>query len=448
MWQGSIITYLIAGLVGLIIALSPFRFKLNPSPLAISLIAVCCCSGASVIYVTLYKIPPGHVLHEYALVTFLWPILAGTGQNLLFLSWAGAFGQLGPRKTISLVALGSLLGSVMLCAINFLPQSTQELMPLTFAVVASLCSSVALKIASSSTETRIFSAAERLKRRPPWKLLITATIAGTAFGVFQGVSLSGGFGEGAWYNYGIVSFFLAALLFAVCVMNLRMNFNHLLYRVSFTLMAFGAFLCAAVPANAAWGYGSFCIGYRLFEMLLWCLIAYLIKQRSVPFEWIGGQSLGTLFIGYFIGFEAFTLWENLLPGAETGALLSLMSFSLLTAALFLVSQSNLMEAWGMVRPGDSPDDADTTTIACQQLTRQFALSARESEVLNLLAEGKTRNEISNDLTLSEETIKTHIRHLYQKLGVHSRKELDRIITQRKMDIATSSISLHGFNKQE
>lgn len=448
MWQGSIITYLSTGLAGLVIALSPLRFNLKSSPLATSLVAVCCCSGASVIYVTLYKIPPEQVFHEYLLVTILWPILAGIGQNLLFLSWAGAFGRLGTRNTISLVALGSLLGGGMLCAINFLPQAARELMPLAFGVIAALCSSPALKIAISDTERHGFSAAERLKRRPPWKLLITASVAGTAFGVFQGVSFSGGFGEGAWYDYGVAGFFLAALLFAVCVMNLRMNFNHLIYRVSFTLMAFGPLLCMVVPDNTAWGYESFCIGYRLFEMLLWCLCAYLINQRAVSFEWLGGQCMGVLFVGYFIGFETFTLWETWFPDAGTEALLSLMLFCLLVAALFLVSQSNLLEAWGMVRPGDSSEDADTTDLACQQLAKQFTLSTRESEVLGLLAQGKTRAEISNDLTLSEETIKTHMRHLYQKLGVHSRKELDHMIAKRKKDIATSRISLRESKAQE
>lgn len=213
-------------------------------------------------------------------------------------------------------------------------------------------------------------------------------------------------------------------------------------------MAFGPLLCMVVPDNTAWGYESFCIGYRLFEMLLWCLCAYLINQRAVSFEWLGGQCMGVLFVGYFIGFETFTLWETWFPDAGTEALLSLMLFCLLVAALFLVSQSNLLEAWGMVRPGDSSEDADTTDLACQQLAKQFTLSARESEVLGLLAQGKTRAEISNDLTLSEETIKTHMRHLYQKLGVHSRKELDHMIAKRKKDIATSRISLRESKAQE
>jgi DNA-binding NarL/FixJ family response regulator len=50
------------------------------------------------------------------------------------------------------------------------------------------------------------------------------------------------------------------------------------------------------------------------------------------------------------------------------------------------------------------------------------LSQRESQVLCLLVEGKSNQEIAEMLTISSETVKTHIRHIIEKLGVHSRTE--------------------------
>ncbi len=50
------------------------------------------------------------------------------------------------------------------------------------------------------------------------------------------------------------------------------------------------------------------------------------------------------------------------------------------------------------------------------------LTAREREVLNLLAEGYRYHEISGRLGVSLETVRTHIRHIYDKLHVHSRTE--------------------------
>jgi DNA-binding NarL/FixJ family response regulator len=52
-----------------------------------------------------------------------------------------------------------------------------------------------------------------------------------------------------------------------------------------------------------------------------------------------------------------------------------------------------------------------------------ALTAKETEVLPMLREGRSNAEIALDLNVGIETIRTHARNLYRKLGVSSRREL-------------------------
>jgi DNA-binding CsgD family transcriptional regulator len=49
-----------------------------------------------------------------------------------------------------------------------------------------------------------------------------------------------------------------------------------------------------------------------------------------------------------------------------------------------------------------------------------ALSAREAEVMSLIADGQTNGEIAARLFLAEKTVKNHVRRIYSKLGVGSR----------------------------
>lgn len=48
------------------------------------------------------------------------------------------------------------------------------------------------------------------------------------------------------------------------------------------------------------------------------------------------------------------------------------------------------------------------------------LSERETEVLKLMADGKSNKEIANELELSDKTVKNHIQHIFRKLSVSDR----------------------------
>jgi LuxR family maltose regulon positive regulatory protein len=50
------------------------------------------------------------------------------------------------------------------------------------------------------------------------------------------------------------------------------------------------------------------------------------------------------------------------------------------------------------------------------------LSGRELEVLQLIAEGLSRQEIASQLVLSLNTVKTHARNIYSKLGVNNQMQ--------------------------
>jgi len=48
------------------------------------------------------------------------------------------------------------------------------------------------------------------------------------------------------------------------------------------------------------------------------------------------------------------------------------------------------------------------------------LSAREAEVMSLIADGQTNGQIAQQLFLAEKTVKNHVRRIYAKLGVGRR----------------------------
>ena len=65
----------------------------------------------------------------------------------------------------------------------------------------------------------------------------------------------------------------------------------------------------------------------------------------------------------------------------------------------------------------------------ERVTR-IQLTPRELSTLRLMADGKANKEIAADLGISERTVKTHLGHLFEKLGVTSRTEAVKVATRR------------------
>ena len=58
------------------------------------------------------------------------------------------------------------------------------------------------------------------------------------------------------------------------------------------------------------------------------------------------------------------------------------------------------------------------------------LTPREMAALRLMADGKANKEIAGELDIAERTVKTHLGHLFEKLGVTSRTEAIKVATRR------------------
>jgi DNA-binding CsgD family transcriptional regulator len=78
-------------------------------------------------------------------------------------------------------------------------------------------------------------------------------------------------------------------------------------------------------------------------------------------------------------------------------------------------------------------NAGAPAAPLQEIARSNGLSPRETEVFVLLAQGRSRPYIQQQLFLADGTVKTHTSRIYQKLGIANRQELITLVQQQRDD---------------
>jgi LuxR family transcriptional regulator, regulator of acetate metabolism len=96
-----------------------------------------------------------------------------------------------------------------------------------------------------------------------------------------------------------------------------------------------------------------------------------------------------------------------------------------SARVVALVRSTEASVTALSRPGIEFDAPEARLAPLQRLPRaanglEDDLTRRELEVLSMLAEGETNARIARRLIVSEDTVKTHVKHILRKLGVHNR----------------------------
>ncbi|MDB5145338.1 MAG: response regulator [Mucilaginibacter sp.] len=98
------------------------------------------------------------------------------------------------------------------------------------------------------------------------------------------------------------------------------------------------------------------------------------------------------------------------------------------------SAERIIESIRDVHEGGGPMSRKIARIVVKSFEKnnESPLSRRETEILKLVAEGKKRNEICEQLFIERDTVKSHMRNIYTKLQVNSRAEAIRVARDNRL----------------
>ena len=217
--------------------------------------------------------------------------------------------------------------------------------------------------------------------------------------------------------------------------------------------------------------GSFIVltAYLCFEALMWSYFGVLSQQFRLSPLFVFGFGRGVLALLVFAGMCAPLLFEQVYfvdssQGASVSAVVLMlvvvghamlpsergMQKLIVSCPLVNAAAAGAFDAPGVAAvlegaAGDSSSDGKEKEDAssdeavssgsskrwfkenCEVIANRYLLSRRETDVLFLLAKGYNSAAIQEKLYIAEGTAKTHIRHIYRKLDVHTQQELMRMV---------------------
>ena len=200
-------------------------------------------------------------------------------------------------------------------------------------------------------------------------------------------------------------------------------------------------------------------GSDLFNVLMYCFIAAVGTRNKLGAVSVSASFLATQWLGIGIGAPIAQFVNEISTSNATVAAWITMAITFAFVAYNYIGMRNYSfaetiegitpahtesfmknadgeEAAAQLTEEAEPAEdlqrkSDNTAFetACAAVAEKRRLTARETEVFELLARGRTSPVIQEKLVLSHNTVKTHVRHIYAKLDVHSQQELISVVEE-------------------
>ncbi|NTW28894.1 MAG: helix-turn-helix transcriptional regulator [Coriobacteriia bacterium] len=370
--------------------------------------------------------------------------MAGIAAPVLIISWGKYYASIGLFRAAVCVALSMILRPAI--RLLLLP-ANESTVGLAVAVLPFL--SLALLVAALH-EQLAHRTSNRKKAVGPFapiplpRLIIGVSVYSFVFGAFYGITRFAP-------NYGpinpafiVVADLFAGLLLLACALGLgdKLTLPRLHYPVPILMISGLALLPLLGSSKTSPPMVLISIAWMYVLLVVWVFLSERtssdIKSSVRFFAWGQVAVNAPMLIGTLVG-TAFEQRFGLAPTVLTLAALSLV-YLLATSVYLLFSGGGSLKNPVRVGITDSilPTNA-TQTLASSTtgvppfsgdvgvLTEAYALSNREADVLLLLARGLNARGIAEHLSISRNTVRTHIQHIYEKLNISSQQELLKII---------------------
>lgn len=171
-------------------------------------------------------------------------------------------------------------------------------------------------------------------------------------------------------------------------------------------------------------------GGSCFTILFWLVLAAIGARNMYAIVPTFAIASCMNYLGIEIGATAGHISAGALDAHTAGAIALVAGFAFVSFLwLFFrrFSFSDTIRGVASIKPVIVSASESTQEIACKRLAELHGLTERECEIFAMMAKGRNTKFIQERLVISPNTVRSHIKHIYQKLDVHSQQELINLV---------------------
>lgn len=346
----------------------------------------------------------------------------GAASAVIFIGWGAVTCRHRPQMTAVCVMIAFLLDSMIAGVLDSMPVLVPALSVITPLIAGGLLVLVLLRFQDSLPDETLAFFTKSVMRSLPWGLLaflFLCSLMVTISSVLAPVeTLSRQFSVNNFWT----PIFLTALAAALFLFRVKKRERSDGLWILFSFIMFCGLV--AFSSLSLVDY-SLALGFMratqdclfMFSWILVADIAYHHRLPAVPFF-----GLCTIFVMMPEPVPAAILGMVLAPVPLSAQGPLSVTIALIMAVVLVAFTLVLLQRQAR---GEAVSQWHDSHLAqrVEELTRTFGFTDRESEVAELLLQGYSMPQISERLFVSLDTVRTHMRHIYQKAGVHSKVEL-------------------------
>lgn len=358
--------------------------------------------------------------------------VAGVAGAFMYLSWVPFYSSVDLRSAVACAFASMVVSSVLKFALDVMPL----LLGNVCLIALPLCLPYLLNQASANippkdTPLIYFGSA---RQSFPYLVLLGVAVCAFVIGVAPAVSPNAVTEPIALFSFAQQSVsVLAALavLWWVFAYRGKLHFTNTWRAIVIIVSTALLFLPNIDSELAGWALVLVGVAQAILVAVLWCMLADVAHHSSANRFTVFGFAWVCYALPLALGRLAGGLLANL---DNVVFVIALLSYALTVTGILSLNERNFIESQ-IFRDLDMPETGHSMYASidegCEHLGARYKLTGREVEVLKLLCKGRSKSYIAETLVISENTVRSHARHIYRKLDVHSKQDVMDMISEKK-----------------